>query len=74
MIARAVFTILVAVFVAGGIIGGLIGHDMHSVPPKPATCTFDGGGSIQVGEMAKTSNGILWACTDGSILVEVTYP
>lgn len=72
MIAKCVALILASVFVAGIVIGFVVGHSNHTA--KPQTCTFDGGGTIQLGEMGKTSQGTIWACTDGGVLVEVTYP
>jgi hypothetical protein len=70
---NAVLLILGAMFVAGFVIGVVIGHDSHPTV-KQVTCTFDGGGTIGVGEMTHTSDGNLWACTNGGVLVEVTYP
>lgn len=41
--------------------------------PSPASCTFDGGGSIRSGEAARTTEGRIWVCLDGTLIPVTGY-
>jgi len=46
---------------------------IHPVGHGPRSCTFDGGGTIASGDAARTSEGTVWVCTDGTLVHVAGY-
>ena len=54
--------------IAGALLAGLgfcTGYAVHG--GAPASCTFDGGGTIANAQLATTSQGTTWVCDDGTL-------
>ena len=49
---------------------GCMIHTNHVNTPR--ACHFDGGGTIAIGDAARTTDGREWLCTEDGILIRVT--
>jgi hypothetical protein len=52
---------------ATAVLAGGTGYALHS-QATPASCTFDGGGTIANGSMATVSTGQTYFCDDGTLV------
>jgi hypothetical protein len=51
---------------------GTLAQQANPVTPVPATCTFDGGGTIAIGTYDTVTTGQTFACETGGRLVQIT--
>ncbi len=66
---------LALIIVMGLAFGYLLGALLtcSNSQPVPAACVFDGGGMLQSGDAAQTSDGRDWVCTDGTLIPVQNY-
>ena len=53
---------------ATAVLAGGAGYALHSQTATQASCTFDGGGTIESGTPATTSEGQTWFCVNGTLI------
>lgn len=60
--AAVLLFLLGAVTIAGCLLGFRYGATVI-----PRSCTFDGGGTLVSGDAGRTTDGHIWACSDGQL-------
>jgi len=60
---KLITAVVLAVVVFGA---GLAAYAFHGHAAR--SCTFDGGGTIASGDAARTAEGTVWMCQDGTLV------